>query len=369
VVSLTVGRIGTAAAFLAVGVVLGWSVSTLFSPPPPLPSGAAYSLVEVTTAELSRSLTLNAAASWTGGDQLINRVNGVLTERLVASGDRVASGDVLYTVNLAPIAVAQGDVPAFRPLVPGFRGADVKQLQNMLIATGQRTAAPNGYFDSATLDEYKEWQRATGWPVTGTAPLGSLLFVSRLPAVIGWQEGTGSAASGAIPTDAKGVVGTKLADGDVVAQLLPPTPSFSIELPPGQRRLVEPGMPVRLSLGQHRWQATLASIGAPRDDGSAIATLAPADRSGSICGDDCASIPVEGAGAITATIAVLTARSGPVVPTAALVVDADGSAAVVTSDGETVQVTVKATTGGQALIDGIAPGTKVRVPGEGETVE
>lgn len=352
---------------LALGLVFGWAASTLFNPPPPLPEGARYSVVEVREGELSRTVSLNAAASWSGGEPLVNQAAGVLTQRLIASGETVNSGDVVYTVDLAPVAVAVGDVPAFRDLELGVRGADVSQLQQMLIATGHRTAEPDGYFDWNTLEQYRAWQRAAGNSATGTAPLGSILFVSRLPAVVGWNDVAQTGADGSPSTDVKGVVGTRLAEGDAVAQFLPPVPSFSIDLPTGQRRLVEVGAAVTLTLGQYQWSAVVASIATPREDGSAVATLAPVVGAESICGEDCAAIPISGVGSIGATITVLAPTPGLIVPSAALAVAADGSTAVVSEEGETIPVTVIAVVGGQALIEGAPAGTRVRAPGQTST--
>ncbi|UUZ60898.1 peptidoglycan-binding domain-containing protein [Nocardioides sp. B-3] len=268
-------------------------------------------------------------------------------------------------MDLAAVAVAVGEVPTFRALVPGARGADVNQLQRMLVATGHRTAAPDGLFDSATLAQLNLWQRATGQRATGSVPLGSLLFVKRLPAVVGWEDTLNGESSGG----GKGVVGTLLTEGDTVARLLPATPSFSIDLPPGQRALVEPGMRVSLNLKDHSWSAQIDAIRAPREDGSAVATLAAIGDRKSICGRQCDSVAIAGDSSVKARITVLAPASGPVIPTAALVVGPDGSTAVVTDGGETVAVIVVATSGGQALIEGVVAGTKLRVPGDVETTQ
>jgi peptidoglycan hydrolase-like protein with peptidoglycan-binding domain len=348
---------------VALGSVFGWAAKTLFSAPPPLPAGAAYSVVEVNEGELSRTVAINATASWSGGDQLVNQSAGVLTQRLIPSGETVSPGDVVYTVGLAPVAVAVGDVPAFRDLALGARGADVTQLQQMLVDTGHRSQAPDGVLGPATLAQYKAWQRATGIPVTDSAPLGSLLFVSSLPAVVGWADVAEPSADGSPGPDVKGVVGTTLAPGDAVARFLPPVPAFSMDLPPGQRRLVEAGMPVTLGLGEHQWQAVIEAIEAPREDGSAKATLAPVDGTQSICGEGCRAIPIAGTGSIAATITVLAPTPGLIVPSAALAVAADGSTAVVSAEGQTIPVTVSAIVGGQALVEGVPAGTEVRASG------
>ena len=349
---------------LALGLALGWAVATGFRSPAPLPTGASYSVVKVSEGELSRTVNLNAAASWSAGDPLVNEAAGVLTQRLVASGEQVSSGDVVYTVDLAPVAVAVGDVPAFRDLAQGARGADVSQLQQMLVDTGYSSTAPDGIFGPATLAAYKAWQKASGFPVTGTAPLGSIVFVSRLPAVVGWNDAAAASADGSSSADVKGVVGVRLAEGDTVAQFLPPAPSFTISLPQGQRRLVDVGMAVALSDGQYQWSAVIASIAAPREDGSAVATLTPVDGEDSICGADCSAIPIAGEGSISATITVLAPTSGLIVPSGALAVAADGTTAVVSREGKTIPVTVTATVGGQAAVEGVPAGTEIRVPGQ-----
>lgn len=351
---------------LVLGLALGWALSTVFRSPAPLPEAAPYSVVEVREGELSRSINLNASAFWNAGSPLVNEATGVLTQRLVASGEQVSSGQVVYTVDLAPVAVAVGEVPAFRDIGLGVRGADVSQLQQMLVDAGYSTTPPDGIFGPKTLAEYKAWQKGSGFPGTGTAPFGSIVFVPRLPAVVGWADAAAVSADGSSQADPKGAVGAKLAEGDTVAQFLPPEPSFTISLPTGQRRLVDIGMEVTLSFGSYRWSAVIAAIAAPREDGSAVATLAPADGQASICGADCSAIPIAGEGAISATITVLAPMTGLLVPTGALAVAADGTAAVVSEDGTAIAVTVTAVVGGQAAVDGVAAGTRVRVPGQSQ---
>lgn len=358
-------RAGLVAGVLVLGLVLGWAARTVLAPPEPLPESAAYSVVEVADGEISRSLQLSAVGEWVGGDDVVNSAEGTLTERLFADGERVQPGDALYTVDLSPVAVAVGEVPAFRDLAAGSRGTDVEQLQAMLAAAGHRGGDPNGVFDAATRAQVEAWQRDAGGPVTGAVPLGSLIFVPRLPAAVGWAGSTPSTdPDGTTPPEAdQGQVGARLTTGDVVATLLPPTPTFSIDFPAGQGRLVETGMPVSLSLGDHQWEAVIDTIAPPRQDGSMLATLGPPEGSATICGDDCSAVPVSGDGSLNATITVVPPTTGPVVPTAALAVDADGTSALVTEDGDTLPVTVEASSGGQAVVSGVEPGTRIRVPG------
>lgn len=367
----TKGATASSVIVLGLGSILGWGVATLLSRPAPLPDAVAFSLIDVTQGEVSRSVQLNAAATWSEGSDVVNAAEGVLTERLVANGRQVDPGGLLYSVNLSPVAVAEGAVPAFRDLVVGVRGADVSQLQKMLRSTGHRAGAPTGYFDSTTQSEVRAWQGDAGLPPTGRARFGSLVFVPQLPAPVGWAATGQPNPDGTTLTHDQGAVGKRLAVGDVVARLLPPTPAFSIDLPAAQLRLVQTGMSVTLNLGKHQWAAEVGAIAPPDQDGSATATLRPPQQADSICGRECGAVPVVGDGSVAATIMVVAPVSGPLVPTAALVVAADGTSALVTEENQTIPITVLATSGGQAVISGVDPGTRIRVPGAGipETAE
>lgn len=346
---------------IAIGLLIGWSAKTLFGLPAPLPHGAEYSTISVDHGELSREIRLNASVGWFGGEYLVNQATGTLTERQFENGSQVMPGDVLYTVDLEPVAVAVGSVPAFRDLEVGSEGADVRQLQEMLIASGFRTEPADGRFGSGTRSELEEWQSASGVSVTGAVPLGSLLFVRNLPGVVGWSDD--SSIGGETIAEGKGMVGADLAPGDRIAQFLPSAPSFTIDLPVGQRRLVSEGSLVALEFGQYSWQAVIESIAAPREDGSAVATLASVSLGQSICGQECNIIPLEGSGSVVATITVLAPIAGTIVPTAALVVAPDGATTVVDQRGGTVPVEVVAIVGGQAAVEGLSAGTTIRVPG------
>ncbi|MEA2701490.1 MAG: spore germination protein [Candidatus Parcubacteria bacterium] len=49
----------------------------------------------------------------------------------------------------------------------GMENADVRKLQNILVAKGYLKATPNGYFGPATKEAVAAWQRANGLPGTG----------------------------------------------------------------------------------------------------------------------------------------------------------------------------------------------------------
>ena len=329
--------------------VAGWSARALLAPPAPLPRGAEYAVVEVVVGEIERGLNLNAAAAWSGGPSVVNAASGTVTEVRAGSGEPVESGSVLYTVDLSPVVIAAGSVPAFRLLALGARGADVRQLQELLAGEGQRVVV-DGAFGAGTVRAVKAWQKSLGVTQTGEVALGSVVFVPTLPGVFAWADDV--------------VVGAAVAPGMVVGRLLPAEPVFTMTLPPNQRTLVEPGMPVTIFTGEGQWRGRLGSVGEPDESGSAVAAIVPVEGAESVCGEQCAAIPPGGEGALRARITVIARQSGTVVPTAALAVGADGSSAVVEPDGSVIPVTVLASASGQALVDGVEEGTRVRVPAD-----
>ncbi len=336
-------------------VALGWSLRTLFAAPDPLPVGRDFSVVAVTDGSVERKIPLSVQASWAGGAEIVNRSSGTLTERYAATGTLLQDGDELYSVDLAPIVVATGTVPAFRDLEPGMKGKDVTQLQAMLRTVGASRDAADGRFGPATTTALRTWQESVGLPVTGRLQLGTVVFVPKLPSRISWAEG--------------GVVGSSLAPGTVVGTLLPDEPAFTMALPPNQRGLVESGMSVEISGGQADalWPARLGAIGPAREDGASIAEVVPVRGRDSICGKDCSSIPPEGEADISARVTVVPLKNGPLVPTAALAVGPEGKSAVVSESGERLPVTVLAVAGGQAIVSGVSVGQMVRVPGRAGT--
>jgi peptidoglycan hydrolase-like protein with peptidoglycan-binding domain len=76
-------------------------------------------------------------------------------------------GDVLLTASGRPVFILQGDVPAYRDLVPGISGNDVRQLKLALRRLGHDPGAAEGPFDQRTSDAVAEWYRSRGWEPFG----------------------------------------------------------------------------------------------------------------------------------------------------------------------------------------------------------
>lgn len=343
--SLPVFGVGLA---LVLAGVLGWAANELFSAPEASDPAPAFTTTKVRSGSVSRSISLGASASWSGGRAVLGHKSGTVTRVLVA-GREVAPGDTIYEVDLAPVVVARGRVPAFRELSAGARGPDVRQLQELLVDLGFRSSEPDGFYGGATTREVAAWQGAAARPATGRVALGDVLFVPRLPRPI---------APGAALQ-----VGALAPMREVAVRALPVTPRFQMTLPVGQAALVDTDQPVELRFRGATWKAKIGELSPPSPDGVVTASLVPSDGKGTVCGDQCASVPAAGTSSIQATVVIVPEQHGLIVPTAALMALPDGTAQVVRGDGESIQVRVLAAASGNALVEGVAEGDDVRVPG------
>lgn len=351
---------------LVVGGLLGWAARTVFPYDQTVDANAArFAVVDVVHGDVGRTISLNASAAWSGGQTLVPRSSGTVTSVRVDGATTVDVGDVLYDVNLQPVRVAEGSVPAFRDLRRGDRGEDVAQLQQMLRTLGFRTEAVDGVFGSKTETEVARWQKASEVDATGFVVLGSLLFVPRLPAPValgaGIREGVVLSGDGLSVPDEPGNEGWPTN----AVKVLPRYPAFGIDLPENQAALVQAGMRVTLGYGKYRWKARLGRIGTASADGSRRAELIPLEGRSSICRKRCNKVPLDGSGAITADIQIIPPVSGPMIPTTALVVADSGAPAVRMADGRSTTVTVTATAGGRSIVEGVNIGDQIRVPGGG----
>jgi len=132
--------------------------------PQPIPQ-ATFATYRVQSGTVAKQVSSVATLTWTSAADLDIPLSGRVTAA-VASGS-VAAGDVLLAVDGESVLLAVGAVPAFRDLVPGSRGPDVRQLQDML----RRTVAPgltvDGTFGKDTTAAVDRLWRAHGSSTRG----------------------------------------------------------------------------------------------------------------------------------------------------------------------------------------------------------
>jgi peptidoglycan hydrolase-like protein with peptidoglycan-binding domain len=342
--------VGAVLLALIVGVGGGWAAQSLLTPPAALPTAPTYVLAKATRDTVQRQIGLDAKAAWTGATDVSGGLPGTVTSIRLGRPTKVTAGQVAFAVDLKPVVVAEGAVPSFRDLKVGVSGEDVRQLQRLIGSATGASVGVDGTFGTGLANAVKRWQKDLGVQQTGDVAKGSVLFVPSLPSVM--------------TTAADVRVGGGAPVGTPALRVLPATPSFSVVLPTNQASLTKTGMVVRLAYGSARWVGRIAELDAPGDDGSVVATIGPAQGATSVCSSTCAAVPPGGA-TVSAEIEVVPATTGVTVPTQVLIVGPQGGASVVDAGGRSVPVTVKATAGGIAVVDGLDEGSEVRVPTNG----
>lgn len=345
------GTRATAAWIGAVVLAAGlgaWAGRATFTPPSADATVAAPVLHTVTEETVGRVQEFPVSATWSTTPLVVGAASGTVTSVKVKPGATVDAGDVLYTVDLRPTVVAQGAIPAFRELASGARGADVRQLETMLDATGHLAAGRvDDVFDAATTAAVRAWQKAAGYPVDGVVHLGDVAFAKSLPT--------------RVVLDKEVRVGWPAPTGASVASALTEAPTFTIRLMADQQDLVPTSGAVTVTGPKDaRWKGVIAGSKIT-DQGELLLTLEAADG-GPLCAKDCADVPAdEGTAIFSAAIVTVPEETGPAVPTSALQSDAAGSTFVEAPDGTRMPVTVRAQSRGLAVVDGVTVGSQVRL--------
>lgn len=346
---------GWAVVLLIIGAACSWAVLTVLRPAEDPLAAVDHTYAEVASGEVGASLDLNVIAKWTSSPAGVNQAAGVLTSIDIEAGEEVSQGRVLYTVNLGPVVIAQGDVPAFRAIAAGTQGADVKQLQSMLAALGHYGGGIDGNAGEGTVRAIKEWQGSLGLEKTGVVEFGSIIFVRALPSHMTLDAETMK-------------LGSTLSGGEQAVNALPPAPEFTLAVTEAQARMISDGASIEITSPDGSKWGAVATDQAVDPDGDAINVSVSAEEGGTICGDACGTVPVAGEITLPAKIITVPTVSGLVIPSSALVTTADGKTAVLDVEGERIPVTVEASAKGMSIVSGVAEGLKVQVPASKETV-
>ncbi len=345
-ISRLLGRVLVVSAALAVGVWAGRVV--LVAPDDPLagaPEPVTYAVAE---GRLGRSLQFAAVAEWELVPLAWNAASGVVTSVDVAQGDEVVAGQRLYSVNLRPVVIAEGVVPAFRDLVLNAQGADVAQLQAMLSELGVFSAEVDGVFRTSTRAAVRAWQAASGMAVDGVVPLGDVIFVAELPARVMFTSTL--------------VVGRSLLGGEQLVWEVPSSPVFRVPLSVEQRSLVPLSAAVFVTYADGVWAGRVDRAVETPESGRLDLILTGLDGR-PLCGDECARwVELDHPTDFLVEIAVIPETVGPVVPVAAIQLDGGNQPFVTTAGGERIDVTIVESAQGIAVVSGVEVGTVIQLP-------
>ena len=337
---------------LGAGADIGWAAATVLTPPEDVLAATPYTTVEVVPGEVGSSISLNTVAEWTPVPAGSNQAVGTVTSVDATPGQQVTVGAKLYTVNLRPVVIAQGAIPAFRALSQEAIGADVSQLQQALTDLKLYSGPIDGKFSARTTTAVKAWQKVLGVTQDGVVQAGDIVFVPTLPTQV------------SLDTDIV-VRGAVLAGGESVVRALPASPAFTVPVSEAQAALMPTGTRVEITnMEGGMWEA-FAVDRITDENGSVQITLAGADGA-VICGEACATIPVTSESLLSSRIITVETVTGLTVPSAALLSAGDGSVSVIDAAGSSLPVTVVTSARGMSIIDGVADGTAVRIPATAE---
>jgi peptidoglycan hydrolase-like protein with peptidoglycan-binding domain len=94
-----------------------------------------------------------------------NRAGFITT--LPTRNTQLREGDVMFTISGRPVLVLQGEVPAYRDLVPGISGHDVRQLEQGLQRLGFDPGPIDGTYDDKTSSAVSKWYKSAGYEPFG----------------------------------------------------------------------------------------------------------------------------------------------------------------------------------------------------------
>ena len=178
----------------------------------------------VVRTDLSNTVQVAGALGYRGSYGVVNETAGTAYTALPATGTIVSRGQRLYEVDGTQVTLFYGARPAWRSLSEWvLPGPDVAQLDRNLIALGYgKYLTVSDYYTAATAWAVQRWQQAAGLPVTGTVPLGQVVFAPEALRVTGVAPGLGSPPQPGAP------VLTATSTAPVVTAQLPVTQEYLV---------------------------------------------------------------------------------------------------------------------------------------------
>lgn len=308
-------------------------------------------LYEVSEGTVERSTQYGAQALWESGPTITAPVSGVITTLNLPGDGLLASGDIVYTLDLMPVVAIDGQIPAFRSLSLGTSGDDVTQLQDYLKSERFLQDDADGVYGASTEDAVRTWQAANGMARDGVVDLGEIVFAP-LPARAYLADQI--------------YIGTHVSAGSPILNTVVGAPSFSIVSQSDSITTdVIEGLEVQVIIDSFTMRGTTGTAFSELNGTTRIPIVLSSGAES--CTSDCmVALPIPGPVELTASVIFEPERTGPLLPTSALRTRADGSIVVHLADGEQRIVNVLAADGGLAVVSEIAVGDMVRLFGEDE---
>lgn len=159
----------------------------------PTAAEAPAATAPIVTTDVLRRQTVGGTLGRSGSYTVVAPAPGTLTW-LPATGTVVGRGKPAYEVDGTPVILLFGERPPWRAMQSGMAdGPDVQQLEDNLRALGYGAGVTvDQHYTSATYWAVRRWQKDSGLPVTGTVPLGQVVFLTGTVRVSGADAKTGS---------------------------------------------------------------------------------------------------------------------------------------------------------------------------------
>ncbi|WP_240981671.1 MULTISPECIES: peptidoglycan-binding protein [unclassified Streptomyces] len=125
----------------------------------------------------------------------------VVTDVMVKAGQKISYGHAMVEVSGRPIFLMKGPIPAYRDLMPGAKGRDVKQLQDALAGLGYSLGRDvSGTFGKGTEGATKRFYRSMGYaPATAEVAVQPPTPSASVPKTDGKAEVLGSETVSVFP--------------------------------------------------------------------------------------------------------------------------------------------------------------------------
>jgi len=323
-----------------------WSVTTINERPAVPPESSQYAKYTVKEGIVGDSRALLATARWPIASAVVGLRSGTVTSvpAWAGTGQRLAGGETVVTVDLRPVVALSGEIPMFRDIGINATGADVTQLQTFLRQGGWLNDAgrEDVKFGQLTRDAVRAWQESIGLPRTGIVARGDIVFLAALPRLV----------------DVSVRVGETVDFSKPFLDLYAPSPEFRVEASQGGPQMASE-TPVVVSLGSQSFDALLGPL--VTENGAQFHILHGKDG-GAPCAEPCASVPLVGESSVSVEALIVAELSGPMVPSSAIGTSADGSTFVRLAQGDERAVRVQASANGLSIVSGVQLGEVVLIP-------
>lgn len=199
----------------------------------------------VERADLVETRTIDGELGYGPATPLPVTLSGTTTW-LPAAGATIGRDGRLYAIDMRPVILLIGTVPAWRDLAPGVEGSDVRQLEENLRTLGYDGFTVDNRYTSRTAEAVKDWQKDHALLRTGEIELGRVVFWPR-PIRVDTVEAT---------------PGRAIAAGEVALNHTGTARNVYADLEVAQASLARPGAHVQLTVpGRPALQGKICRIG------------------------------------------------------------------------------------------------------------